>query len=131
MGGWPRHSGLQSDRACCCVAHPARSATITSHLVMALEYLDHGAAALRSSPGMAGGRQSTVEIEGGADERQVRERLGEVAEVLRLVTELLAVEPEVIRVAQHLLEEEARFVQVAHAREALDIPEGAHRKRAF
>src|SRR5262245_24173499 len=80
---------------------------------------------------MAGGRQSTVEIEGGADEGEVRERLWEVAEVLRLKAELLAVQPEVIGVAQHLLEEEPRLVQVAHAGEALDIPEGTHRKRAF
>jgi hypothetical protein len=33
---------------------------------------------------VAGGREPAVEIEGGADERQVRERLREVAEVLRL-----------------------------------------------
>ena len=46
----------------------------------------------RSAPslGVAGGRQSTVEIEGGADEGQVRERLREVAEVLRLKPQLLA-----------------------------------------
>src|SRR5215470_3360047 len=36
------------------------------------------------SSGVAGSREPTVEIEGGADERQVCERLGEVAEMLRL-----------------------------------------------
>src|SRR5262249_22022620 len=90
----------------------------------------HGLRRLES-PGVAGGRQPAVEIEGGADERQVRERLGEVAEVLRLGAELLAVQPEVIGVAEHLLEEEARLVQVPHAGEALDVPEGAHGEGAF
>src|SRR5437762_6585654 len=77
---------------------------------------------------MAGGGEPAVEIEGGADQRQVRERLREVAEVLCLGAELFAVQPEVIGVAEHLLEDEARLVQVAHARQALDIPEGAHRE---
>ena len=43
------------------------------------------------SRGVAGRRETTVEIEGSADERQVRERLGEVAEVLGLRAQLLAV----------------------------------------
>src|SRR5215469_1869896 len=83
------------------------------------------------SAGVASGRQPPVEIEGGADERQVRERLREVAEVLRLKAELLAVQPQVIGVAEHLLEEETRLVQVTHAGEALDVPEGTHREGAF
>src|SRR5215831_18375100 len=58
-------------------------------------------------PGVAGDRQPAIEIEGGADERQVRERLRKVAEVLGLKAELLAVQPQVIGVAEHLLEEEA------------------------
>ena len=80
---------------------------------------------------MAGGGEPSIEIEGGADQRQVRERLREVAEVLCLGAELFAVQPEVIGVAEHLLEDEARLVQVTHARQALDIPEGAHRERPF
>src|SRR5215467_6971827 len=83
------------------------------------------------SAGVASGRQPPVEIEGGADERQVRERLREVAEVLRLKAELLAVQPQVIGVAEHLIEEETRLVQVTHAGEALDVPEGAHREGTF
>src|SRR6266852_8455486 len=82
----------------------------------------------RPSPGVAGGRESAVEIEGGADERQMRERLRKVAEVLCLGAQLLAVQPQVIGVAEHFLEEEPRLVQVPHAREALDVPEGAHRE---
>src|SRR5262245_34497713 len=80
---------------------------------------------------MAGGGEAAVEIEGGADEGQVREGLGEVAEVLRLKAKLLAVQPQVIGVPEHLLENEPGLVQVAHSGEALDIPEGAHRKGAF
>src|SRR5215831_19888395 len=79
------------------------------------------------SPGVAGDGEAAVEIEGGADERQVREGLREVAEMLRLKTQLLAVQPEVIGVAEHFLEEEPRLVQVPHAGKALDVPEGAHR----
>src|SRR5215813_12745691 len=80
------------------------------------------------SAGVASGRQPPVEIEGGADERQVRERLREVAEVLRLKAELLAVQPQVIGVAEHLLEEETRRVQGRGAdmlkeRLALRVPE--------
>src|SRR5262249_19967199 len=83
------------------------------------------------SRGVPGGRQSTVQIEGGTDEGQVRERLREVAQVLRLKAELLTVQPQVIRVAEHLLEEEPCLLQVAHPGEALDIAEGTHRKRSF
>src|SRR5215470_4696845 len=59
------------------------------------------------------------------------ERLGEVAQVLSLGSELLAVQPQMTGVPEHLLEEEPRFVQVPHAGEALDVPEGAHREGAF
>src|SRR5262245_39983736 len=75
------------------------------------------------SPGVAGDRQPAVEIESGADERQMRERLREVAEMLRLKAELLAVEPLMIGVPEHLLEEKACLLQVSHAGEALDVPE--------
>src|SRR5262245_48173125 len=56
------------------------------------------------SPSVAGGREPAVQIEGSADQRKVRERLGEVAEVLRLGAQLLAVQPEMVGVAEHLLE---------------------------
>src|SRR5262249_52224070 len=71
------------------------------------------------------------EIEGGADQCQVRERLREVAEVLRLRAQLLAIQPEVVGVAEHLLEEEPRLLQVPHPGETLDVPERAHRERPF
>ena len=56
-------------------------------------------------------RQPPVEVEGGADERQVGEGLREVAEVLAALAELLAVEPEVVGVAEHLLEVEPRLAR--------------------
>ena len=59
---------------------------------------------------VAGGREPAVEVVCGADERQVREGLGEVAEVLRLWAQLLTVQSQVVGVAKHLLEEEARLL---------------------
>lgn len=76
-----------------------------------------------------GDREPPVEIECGADEREVRERLREVPEVLSLGAELFAVEADVVRVPEHLFEEEARLVQVPHPRQTLDVPERAHRER--
>src|SRR5438477_3840404 len=90
-----------------------------------------GSAGTCRSPGVAGGREPPVEIERGADQREVREGLREVAEVLRLRAQLLAVESQVVGVPEHLLEEESRLVQVAHARETLHIPEGTHGERAL
>src|SRR3712207_1249902 len=52
-----------------------------------------------------------VEVEGGADERQVREGLREVAQSLAAGTDLLGVEPEVVGVAEHLLEDEPGFFE--------------------
>src|SRR5688572_27272432 len=85
----------------------------------------------RPSPRMTGGRESPVEIERCADQREVREGLREVAEMLDLRAELLAIETQMIGVTEHLLEEEPCLVQVAHARKTLHIPERAHRKRAL
>ena len=62
------------------------------------------------SPTVAGGREPAVEVVGGADEREVREGLREVAEVLAAWTELLGVQAEVVRVAEHLLEDESRSI---------------------
>src|SRR5919106_409840 len=84
----------------------------------------------RSSAGLAGGREPPVQIVGSADQRQVREGLWEVAEMLRARAQLLAVQSQVIRIAKHLLEEEPRLREIAHAGQALDVPEGAHRERA-
>src|SRR5262245_24933586 len=74
-------------------------------------------------------REPAVEVVGGTDEGEVGERLREVPEVLGALAELLAEQPEVVCVAEHLLEVEARLLEVAHARQALDVPEGAHVER--
>src|SRR5262245_31138366 len=76
-------------------------------------------------------RQSTVEVEGGADESQVSECLREVAEVLAALAELLAVEPEVVGIAEHLLEVEPGPLEIAEAREAFHVPEGTHAERSL
>ena len=65
--------------------------------------------ALDRSLVVAGRREPAVEVVCGTDEREVRERLREVAEVIGLRPQLLAVQPQMIGVAQHLLEEEARL----------------------
>ena len=73
--------------------------------------------------------ERAVEVVGRRDQPEVRERLREVAERLAARADLLRVEPEVVGVAEHLLEHEARLVQLARAREALDVPEAAERER--
>src|SRR5581483_4267572 len=82
------------------------------------------------SAGEGGGAQRAVEVEGGADERDVGERLREVAQHLAAGAGLLGEQPEVVGVAQHALEEEPRLVQAgrvvpAGAGERLHQPEGA------
>src|SRR5262249_51433168 len=75
--------------------------------------------------------QRPVEVEGGADECQVGERLREVAERLAAAAGLFAVEPKVVGVADHLLEQQPGIFQAcgvgaAGACKRLDQPEGAH-----
>src|SRR5262245_63920236 len=80
--------------------------------------------------------QGAVEIEGGADEREMREGLGEVPEPLTAGTALLGVETEVVRVAEHLLEHEPGLLEpggvgAPGAGEGLDQPERADVERAL
>src|SRR5262249_4915452 len=79
--------------------------------------------------GQSSSAQIPVEAEGGADQREVRERLGEVSELLAARADLLGVEAEVVRVREHLLEGQPRLVHPAGARERLDVPEAADRER--
>ena len=51
--------------------------------------------------------QRTIQVERGADQRQVRERLREVARRLARGPDLLGVQADVVRVCQHLLEHRA------------------------
>ena len=51
--------------------------------------------------------ERAVEVEGGADEGQVREGLGEVSQRLAAGSDLLRIETKMVGVAEYLLEEEA------------------------
>jgi hypothetical protein len=55
----------------------------------------------------AGRCKFAVEADGGADEREMREGLREVAEELAARSDLLGVEPEMVRVGVRLFEDEA------------------------
>src|SRR3712207_6709633 len=66
-----------------------------------------------------------VEVEGGAYEGQVRERLREISQGLAVGSDLLRVQPQVVRITQHLLEDEPGFFEPARAGERLDKPERA------
>ena len=69
---------------------------------------------------------------GGLDQREVRERLREVAEVAAGVgVELLGVEPERRRDPQQPLHQVARLLQLADDRERGDEPERADEERAL
>src|SRR5712692_8985993 len=75
--------------------------------------------------------ERAVQVEGRADQRQVGECLGMVAQRLAGAAGLLGVQAQVVRVAEHPLEDEAGLFQAAsvgpaRAGERLDQPEGAH-----
>jgi hypothetical protein len=82
-----------------------------------------------SPPCLAACAERPVEVEGGADQSQVGEGLGEVAQRLAAGTDLLGVEPHVVGVAQHLLEDEPSLIEAARARERFDEPERAQAER--
>src|SRR5690606_37154442 len=74
--------------------------------------------------------QRAIQVHRGADQREVGERLGEVAQGLAAGTDLFSVEADVVGVAVHALEELARVVQEAGLGSAgagigLHAPEGA------
>ena len=72
-----------------------------------------------------------VQVEGGTNQSQVRERLGEVAQGFTAAARLLSVKAEVVAITEHLLEEQACLLQesrvgMAGAGQGLNQPEGAH-----
>src|SRR5947209_8880182 len=69
-----------------------------------------------------------VEVHRGADQREVTERLREVADLLTCRPDLLRVQPEVVAVGQHLLEGEPRRVEAPGPGQRTDVPERAHRE---
>src|ERR1700729_1277554 len=72
-----------------------------------------------------------VEIGGDADQCQVGEGLGEVAQLLARRADFLGVEPQVVGVSEQFLEHEPGLVQAPGASECFYVPEGAHRERAL
>ena len=72
-----------------------------------------------------------VEVDGRRDQRQVGERLREVAQRLAGRADLLGVEAEVVRVGEHLLERQPRLVEPPRPRQRLDVPERADREGAL
>jgi hypothetical protein len=63
---------------------------------------------------------------GGADEAEVGEGLGKIAEVFAFRPEFLGIESDMIGVAQHLFENEASLLRIASAGEGLGVPECAN-----
>src|SRR3954453_85121 len=75
--------------------------------------------------------QGRVEAGGGVDQRQVRERLGEVADLFPGQGDLLGVQPHVVGVGEHLLEGRPCVLDPAGPGEGIDVGEGAEREGAF
>src|SRR5687768_6366599 len=69
--------------------------------------------------------QSAVEVEGRADQREVRECLREVPQQLSRRPDFLGIQTEVVRVGEHFLENEARLVHSTGPSERLHVPERA------
>src|SRR6187402_1502631 len=74
--------------------------------------------------------ESTVDGVGGADQSEMGEGLGEVAQVLAGGAKLFGIEAHVVRVSEHLFEDEARSLHVAGAGQAFGKPKGAHAEGA-
>jgi hypothetical protein len=72
-----------------------------------------------------------VERERRTDQTEMREGLGEVPQQLAAETHLLGVGAEVVGLCEHLLGCELRRLETTRARQALHVPETAHRKGAF
>src|SRR5580658_6555001 len=72
-----------------------------------------------------------VQVDRGADEREVAERLREVAELLARAADLLGVQAEMVGVGVHLLEGELGLFESASAGERVDVPERAQRECAL
>src|SRR5690606_22094670 len=108
---------------------PPIAARTSVHVLAVWRRVGAGAALFASSmvvpfsATLSRSRQRAVEEVRGADQPQVGERLGEVAEVLALGAELLRVESHVIGEAEHLGEREPRLAELPRTRQALDVPE--------
>src|SRR4029453_13126082 len=75
--------------------------------------------------------ERAVEGDGGVDQRQMREGLGEVAQLLPGLADLLGVQAQVVGVGEHLLEGQPGQFQAAGAGQGIHVPEGADREGAL
>ena len=57
-------------------------------------------------------RKSSVKIVGGTYQGEMSKGLGEISQVLPLVSKFLAIEADVVGVAKHFLEEEASLLKI-------------------
>src|ERR1700734_2805851 len=75
--------------------------------------------------------QGLVQVDGGADQGQVSEGLGEIAERLARVAYLLREQAQVVAVGEHLLEDAPGLVRAAGPGQGLDVPERAEAEGAL
>src|SRR6267378_6381919 len=69
--------------------------------------------------------QFSVQVIRGADERQMGEGLGEIAELLAAVANFFRIETHVIGITEGFLKIEPSEPNISRASQAFDIPEGA------
>src|SRR6201987_4876319 len=69
-----------------------------------------------------------VQVDGGADQRQVTEGLREVAELAAGGVDLLGEQAQVVGVGEHLLEHQPGLLQPPGAGQGVDVPERAQRE---
>src|ERR1700722_17319071 len=84
-----------------------------------------------SSPRGLATRERAVQISRSADQRQMRQGLRIISEVLSAPSQLLRIQPDVVGIAQHLLKNQPRLIQLSGACEALDEPERTGREGAL
>src|SRR5215471_2064065 len=72
-----------------------------------------------------------VEVDRGADQGQVAERLREVAKLLPGGADLLRIQAQVVGVGEHLFEDQPGLLQPPGAGQGVDVPERAQGERAF
>src|SRR5258708_22949732 len=80
--------------------------------------------------------QHAIQIECGADQREMSERLGEIAQRLALRPGLLCIKPKMIRIAQNAFKKQSGLIQPLGIRHACACqrfhkPKGAHVKSTF
>src|SRR5262249_9656615 len=112
----------------------ALAATSTGATTPVAQFCTDGCCPSRAGASICPAGEGPVEVEGGADQCQVRERLREVAQGLAARPGLLGVQPQVVAVAQHLLEQQPGLGQASRVDppspgQGLDQPEAAHVER--